>query len=164
MNADVKVILIAAVAENSIIGKNGNLPWNIPEELQHFKKTTGTSPLVMGRKTYDSMPNFVWKTRTPYVLTRNAPRLTSHKAFFNEDLNWLLAAAKTNTETGEVYLIGGVSVFERFDLADELLITHVNGDWEGDTYMPDFLEAFRRVATELRHPEFTVVRYAKRNQ
>lgn len=131
--------MIAAVAENGVIGKNGDIPWNIPEDLEHFREVTMGYPVVMGSSTYRSLPENArpLEGRKNIVLTRSgidAPESVAEATSLDEA--WGLAR-----ETGKekVFVIGGASVYEQvLPEADRMILTRVHDEPEGDTYFPDW--------------------------
>lgn len=135
-----RLVLVVAVAENDVIGKNGQLPWKIPGDLKHFKKLTLGKPVVMGRLTYESMGGPL-KGRTNIVLTHNAKyRAEGATVVTNLDEAIALATKDAAEEnTGEIAVIGGSVVFaETLPRASRLEITEVHGKPDGDTFFPPF--------------------------
>lgn len=166
-----KVVLIVAIAENHVIGKDGGLPWHIPNDLKFFKDQTMGQPLVIGRRTYYSMPKFVWKTRTPNVLTSDIdsiemPTPSLHGWHVGGCIRSMINMAKVNYNADAVFIAGGRRVYEdalKYDLVDELLISHIKGEFEGGVKLhidPEFL-GFSEGVVELEDPEFTVKRYVR---
>ena len=124
---------IWAQAGNRVIGRDGRLPWSLPEDLQLFKETTSGTTVVMGRRTWDSLPPAVRPLpgRVNVVLTGQAG-WTAPGAIAVHSPAAALAAAD-----GDVWVIGGASVYEALlPLAERLLVTEVAGDFEGDTHAP----------------------------
>ena len=126
------VTLVVARATNGVIGRDGDLPWRISTDLKHFKKVTMGSAMIMGRRTFDSLPN-VLPGRRHIVLTR--------------DRNWSAPGAEVAHSVDEalslagsepVSIIGGAEIFELFlPHADRLELTEVRGEVDGDTIMAD---------------------------
>ena len=135
------LVIIAAVGENGVIGADGGLPWHYPEDLRYFKKVTMGHPVLMGRRTYESIVDRLGEPlpdRTNVVMTRGEYRPDSESVIVTGSLNEAIdAAAGTDAETA--YMIGGASVFRQTlerGLADRLVITHTPDTYEGDTYWP----------------------------
>lgn len=131
-------IIVAAVSENRVIGKNGDIPWHLPEDLKHFKQLTMGNPVVMGRKTYESLPDSFRPLpgRTNIVLTRSEPEVPESVELANSlDEAWSIAE-----EYGEeVYVIGGSSIYEQtIEDADRMVLTRVHESFEGDSFFPDW--------------------------
>lgn len=140
MNSEPRLVLVAAVAENGVIGRNGQLPWKIPGDLKHFKQLTIGKPVVMGRLTYESMGGPL-PGRANIVLTRDHDyRATG--ATVVHDLAAALSLAEKEAlkaNTNEIAIIGGNVVFtETLSRAHRLEITEVHGSPEGDAYFPKF--------------------------
>lgn len=164
-----KVVMIVAISENNVIGKDGGLPWHIPNDLKFFKDQTMGQPLVVGRRTYDSMPAFVWKTRHANVLTRDidSVKMPPGQWHVGGDLVSMVHMAKVNYNADTVFIAGGAQVYIealKLDLVDELLISHIKGNFEGGRTLhidPEFL-GFSEGVVELEDPEFTVKRYIRK--
>ena len=146
-----KLALIAAYAQNNVVGIDNKLPWHLPEDLKYFKRITTGKAIIMGRKTYESigrpLPN-----RTNIVITRN----TDFTAPGIEVVNSLDAAielAQSINEingTEEVMVIGGAQIYnESLPKADRLYLTHVHAEVKGDAHFPqvDF-SAWKEVGRE----------------
>lgn len=141
-----KIILIAAMTKDRVIGRNGDLPWHMPEDLKFFKRTTTGHAVVMGRKTYESI-NRPLPNRRNIVITRQSQELNSMAGSWSEDgktsldiANSLEAALALCEQRGEasVFIVGGGQIYaEALPVADEMLLTHVPGEGiTGDTYFP----------------------------
>lgn len=135
-----KLVLVVAVAENSVIGRNGQLPWKIPGDLKRFQKLTMGKPVVMGRLTYESMGEPL-KGRLNIVITSN-PDYKAEGAVVATSLKDALKLAEKDADeknTDEIAIIGGSVVFaETLPIANKLEITEVHGSPEGDTFFPPF--------------------------
>ena len=130
-----KLAIIAAVSENGVIGKDGGLPWHIPEDLKYFKANTTGHAIIMGRKTYDSIGRPLPKRRN-IVVTRNA-ELKIEGVEVVTSLEAAIELARTEDE--EPRIIGGASLYrDALPLATRLFLTRVQRTVEGDTYFPDF--------------------------
>ncbi len=145
-----KLSLIAAVARNGVIGHDNGLLWHLPEDLRHFKRTTLGAPVIMGRKTWDSLPAKFRPLpgRRNVVLTRD-PLWHAPGA---ERAGSLEAAAALLEDVPVAYVIGGAEIYSQaLPLADELVLTEIDRDFEGDTRFPDwprdsFVECSRETA------------------
>ena len=126
------ITLIVARARNGVIGRGGTLPWHLPADLKRFKALTMGSVMIMGRKTFDSLPG-VLPGRRHVVLTRDRAWSAPGVDVAN-DLNDALRLAGTEP----VSVIGGAELFAQFlPLADRIELTEVLADVPGDTVMPD---------------------------
>ena len=149
-----KLSLVAAVAENGIIGADGEMPWHYSADLRRFKETTIGHPVLMGRRTYESIEARLGGPlpgRTNVVLSRRAelglPDGAIHARDVEEALGHAEAALEGDRET--VYVIGGATVYEALiDRADELLITEIPESPDGDTCFPEIDDEWERSETE----------------
>ena len=127
-----EIILIVAKSKNNVIGKNGKLPWRFPEDLKHFRETTMGNFVIMGKKTFLSLPGPL-EGRNVLVLSRdkNFNPKTAQVANSIEDA---LDVAKD-----KVFIAGGGSIYRQFlPKADKMIITVIDKKVEGDTYFPEF--------------------------
>lgn len=135
-----KLVIVVAMAENRVIGRDGGLPWHLPEDLKRFKAVTMGKPLVMGRRTWESLPRKPLPGRPNLIVTRQ-PEFEAEGAQVFTDLDQALAAADSLArEMGvdEVCLIGGGSLYEQaFDKVDRIDLTEVRLSPEGDTLFPE---------------------------
>jgi len=142
---DVDVVLVAAVAENGVIGRDGEMPWHYPADLVQFRETTTGHPVVLGRRTYEAIVARLGEPlpgRTSVVLTRSGPGEVPESVVVAGGVEAALRAAERAADERGVetaYVAGGAAVYEQFlPLADRLRITEVPGSPEGDTYFPEF--------------------------
>ncbi|MEM1390646.1 MAG: dihydrofolate reductase [Pseudomonadota bacterium] len=140
----IEVALIVARARNGVIGVDGDLPWRLSDDLAYFKKTTIGCPIVMGRKTWESLPRKPLPGRDNIVLTRNTTFMAPDAHVYS-DLERALESAKTLAEASSaptVFIIGGASLYEAgLAFADALHISEVDVELEGDAFFPDFDES-----------------------
>jgi dihydrofolate reductase len=157
-----KIILIAAVARNNVIGKDGKIPWHSSADFKHFKATTLGNPIIMGRKTFESIGKPL-PGRLNIVITRNPESLKKkHKGI--EVFDNLESAVDFCREQNyeKVFLIGGASVYEEgMKIADEMIISRMKLQVEGDTFFPQFDEKEWRKRTETENEEFSVEVYER---
>lgn len=140
-----ELFLVVAVAENGVIGAGGTLPWHIPEDLRHFKAKTMGKAMVMGRKTFESLPGLL-PGRRHIVLTRD-PAWTAEGAEVAHDLDAALGLAGP----GEVAVIGGAQIFAlALPRADRIGLTEIKATVPGDTYMPEPGEGWREIFRDER--------------
>jgi dihydrofolate reductase len=134
-----KIVLVVAIGENGVIGRNGALPWRLTSELQHFKRVTLNHPVIMGRKTYQSLKRPL-PQRTNIVLTRRAGE-AKPDVIYASDLDEALALARADAEArgaDAIMVIGGSDVFARtLPIADRLELTRVHASPDGDVWFPD---------------------------
>nr|APO27294.1 Dihydrofolate reductase [uncultured bacterium] len=127
--------IIVAKSINNIIGVNNKMPWNIPSDLKRFKELTMGKKILMGRKTFESLP-FVLPGRTHLVLTTKKDFSYNHKdVIIYNDLNKLISEYKDSKE--EIFIIGGGKIYsELLKYTSKLYITEVLKEYKGDTYFP----------------------------
>jgi dihydrofolate reductase len=126
-------IIIVAIAQNGVIGRNGQLPWHLPSDLKHFKKTTMNCPIVMGRKTFESIGKAL-PGRDNIVLTRD----TSLSLPGCIVVHSMQDALDQCTDEGKVFIIGGADIFnESLPIIDTIIVTALERDVDGDVYFPD---------------------------
>ena len=131
--------LIVAVAENRVIGRQGDLPWRLSADLQRFKRLTMGHAILMGRKTWESIGRPL-PGRTSVVITRQADYTTGFvQALVAQDLAGALALAEqANVVQDQAFIIGGAGIYElALPQADRLLLTKVHAEVEGDVYFPE---------------------------
>jgi dihydrofolate reductase len=157
--SDQRVVLIAAVAENGVIGNDGDIPWRLPADFAHFRATTVGHTLVMGRATYDSIGRPL-PGRTTIVLTRD-PSWSAEGVTVAASLEEALAVAADLP--GDVFVAGGAQVYAAaLPLADAQVLSEVHLSPEGDTFYPDVdLGAWQEV-DRVRGEEFDVVTWERR--
>jgi len=131
-------IIIAAFDEEKAIGREGEIPWHYPEDLKYFKeKTTGNS-VIMGRKTYESLPDDFrpLPDRENIVLTRSEPEFDESVKIANS-----LDEAYETASSEKVFIAGGGSVYEQaLEESDKMLLTLIPGTHDGDTFFPEWKE------------------------
>ena len=161
-----QIIAIWAEARNHVIGKNHTMPWHLPAELAHFKKTTMGSAILMGRVTFDGMNRRCLPGRETLILTRD-------KDFDCEGVTTVTsveeALAWFEQQDKDLYIAGGAGVYKAFDgHYDALIKTTIEADLEGDTYFPQLdMTAFKEVSrdrvpkNEKNAYDFSISRYEK---
>ena len=150
MNAPSSITIVVARALNGTIGKDGTLPWHLPGDLKHFKAVTMGSAMVMGRKTFDSLPGLL-PGRRHIVLTRDRAWTRDGVEVVHSKDDALAAAGGD-----PVSIIGGSDIFALFhDVADRIELTEVLAEVEGDTFMDDPRDTgkWREIACEDHLPE-----------
>ncbi len=131
-----KITLIAAVAENRVIGRDGGLPWRLPDDLRRFKQRTEGHVVIMGRRTFESLAAPL-PDRPAIVVSRNRD-LDTGEATLANSLDEALDIARDRGED-EVFILGGSEIYAMaLPLADRLELTVVHAEIEGDTYFPEF--------------------------
>ncbi len=148
---------IVAMTPERVIGRAGAMPWHLPEDLAFFKRTTTGHPVVMGRKTYESLGRPLPKRRN-IVLTRDP----DWSAGGVEVIHAPAELASLPGLDGKVFIIGGAQIYQAFlpQLAD-LLVSHVVESHAGDTRLPEFEAQFPMSEVVERHPTFEVRRWSR---
>lgn len=147
-----KICAIVAVSKNGVIGKNNQLPWKIAEDLKHFKNLTLQHPIIMGRKTFESLGR-VLPERLHIVISKNF-EYAHENVKIVKDLESALNLAESRSEKNEeVFVIGGSQIYElAFSKIERFYLTLVNQNYDGDAFFPlERLEKeFRVVSRESR--------------
>jgi len=148
------IVLVAAIGENNVIGRGGQLPWHIRSDLQHFKRLTLNRPVVMGRHTFESIGKAL-PGRTNIVLSRDFS-VPAPGAQVATSFDAALGAARSDARkrgVNEIMVIGGSSIFERtMPMAARLEITHVHASPEGDRFFPEIDPAQWQLRSRKEHP------------
>lgn len=162
-------IITAYAKNNRVIGKEGKLPWHLPDDMKHFKETTGNQPVIMGRKTYESIPEKFRPLpgRLNIVISRtqkgsdlyfypNAPQYAS-------SLERAFEVCELTLPGNDFWIIGGGEIYNEAiekDLVEEVWASEVKGDFEGDVFFPD-LEGW--IGEPMKsYDDFDVVKYTKK--
>ena len=144
-----RINLILARAANGVIGLNGVMPWHLPEDLAHFKKQTAGAPVIMGRKTWDSLPPRFRPLpgRRNIVITRQ-PDWQSDGAERVPSLHAALSICERDNSP-EAWVIGGAQIYaEAEPLARRAVVTEIGRDYEGDAWAPRFGPGWHEIARE----------------
>lgn len=177
-----QITLIAAVAENGVIGDDGGMPWHYPEDLAHFKSQTMGHPVVLGRVTFESIVTRLGGPlpgRQNVVLTESPERV---EAFLSDSTETAVTDIENTTvtiassvedalqearhfDTEEVFVAGGASIYEQFlPLADRLVLTEINNTYEGDTTFPTWDETEWTETAREKRDELSFVTYERRSE
>ena len=117
------------------IGLNGSMPWYLSDDLKNFKKLTSGHPVIMGRKTFDSIGKAL-PNRLNFVITSKSENIRVYDVCAVKNLEQAIKKAALTDK--EIFIIGGASIYRQsLDIADKLIITHVDYEGEADTFMPD---------------------------
>ncbi|MBC7803594.1 MAG: dihydrofolate reductase [Candidatus Parcubacteria bacterium] len=157
-----RIYLLAAVAKNGVIGANGRMPWHLPEDLKHFRSLTLGHPVIMGRRTWESLGKPL-PGRENIVISRR-PGFEAPGASVAASLEAAIALC-----TGEpvAFVIGGAEIYAiALPIADGVVLTEIHREYEGDTHFPDFDRKSWRAVQKETHTSgegvrFDFVRYEK---
>ncbi|GAB2589225.1 dihydrofolate reductase [Spirosoma areae] len=147
-----KLSLIAAVAENGVIGRQNDLPWHLPDDFAFFKRKTNHHPIIMGRKSLVSLgkplPN-----RTNIVITRNRDFAAEGVTVVHTLDEALAVAKKADRQTDEIFVIGGAEIYKMaLPVATTLYLTEIHQAYEGDAYFPAFDKSQWQEVSRRPHP------------
>ena len=146
-----KVGLIYARARNGVIGQGGVMPWHLPEDLAHFKRVTLNHPVVMGRRTWDSLPPRFRPLpgRTNIVITRQDDWNETGAQRSSSLRDALQKAENLDGTPSQVWVIGGAQIYaQAMPLADELVVTEIDADFDGDAHAPAIGPEWQEAARE----------------
>jgi len=156
--------LIAAMAENRVIGKNNDLVWHLPDDLKHFKELTKGHHIIMGRKTFESMGKPL-PHRTNIVVTSKE----DYKAEGCIVVHNLRDAIQKAENDSQPFIIGGGKIYKQaLEYGDTMELTEIDAEVDGDTYFPEFDRKFWKEVSREHHPKddkhdyaFDFVRYER---
>jgi dihydrofolate reductase len=144
------VTIIAAVADNGVIGHGNDIPWRLPDDWKRFKQITMGHHLLMGRKTWDSIGRAL-PGRTTIVISRSSPALPEGVGLADSLAEAIRRAAASGDD--EAFVAGGAEIYaQALPMADKLLITRVHCSPEGDTFFPDWPAEQWTLLSEEDHP------------
>ncbi len=149
--------IIVAISENNVIGRGNDIPWYIPKDLEHFKKLTTGNTVIMGRKTYESLPKEYrpLPNRVNIVITRDK----SYQAKGCLVVNSLEEALRKSDNNREIFIIGGGQIYrEGLKFAERIYLTKIHKNIEGDTYFPK-LNKFWKLVDEEEKSGFSFLTY-----
>ena len=144
-----RINLIYARAANGVIGKDNAMPWHLPEDLAHFKRLTQGWPVIMGRKTWDSLPPRFRPLpgRTNVVITRQPGWIDTGA----QTASSLTAALALCSQAKEVWIIGGAQIYAQAEpLADRIEVTEIAQNFEGDAFAPPLGEEWQETVREMQ--------------
>ena len=159
-----RIIIIVAVATNGVIGRaNGEMPWHVKEDFQHFKKTTMNFPIIMGRKSFESLGKPL-KGRENIVVTRNA------NLNYNFDdvtiIHSLIEAIEhcKLLSKEKIFITGGGEIYKQsISIADEMIISHMKFEAEGEVKFPDIDMNEWYIDSKDNRDQFEIVNYKRKN-
>lgn len=129
------VSIFAAMSENRVVGIENRLPWNLPDELKRFKSMTTGHPIIMGRKTFESIGRILPNRENIIISRQNSYSVPGTSVYSSVDE----ALEKCRGKTDEVFLIGGAEIWRAaWSWVDQIYLTIVHKNFEGDAYFPDF--------------------------
>ena len=157
-----QIIIVAAMAENRVIGKDNAIPWPLKEGLGNFKELTMGWPCIMGRKTWDSLPKKPLPGRLNVVISSSVPENMSsvpqEPLFFTS----LSAAIEHCANYEKVFIIGGESIYKQaLSLADKIELTLIHKEYDGDTFFPEIDLNYWKIEKTEKFDNFSLVTYTR---
>ena len=153
--------VIAAMADNRVIGNDNTMPWHVSEELRQFKRITTGGVLIMGRKTFESIGCRPLPNRPHVIVSRSFPET----AGIDVCRSFEAAFEKARSYGKPVFSAGGAEIYRQsIPLANRMYLSRIKGDYDGDTLFPDFDESEWRLAMEEERAEFTLYVYERRRK
>jgi len=152
--------MVVAVSENGVIGRDGSVPWDVPEDVRHWKSTVRGNPIIVGRRTFEGMSLLDGSSYA--VLTSDPDRTSDHDrvTYVNSPGE---AVDVTAAHDDLIYVIGGGGVYRAFlPYTDYIILSRIHGTYEGDVTFPE-LDARWTVADRDEREDFTVVTYRNEN-
>ena len=163
-----EIVLIYARAANGAIGNDGDLPWRLPADLKRFKALTIGKPMIMGRKTFESLPGLLPRRR--HIVLSRRDSFAADGVEMATSVSEALALATSGNDAGEVAIIGGAAIYDVFmPLAHRIELTQIHADYPGDTFMPEpgrdwVLGAREDHAADGAHPAFSFLTFRRGTQ
>lgn len=145
------VTIVVGVAENGVIGRDGGLPWRLSTDLKRFKQTTMGKPILMGRKTWESLPKKPLPGRQNIVITRDA-KYAAEGADVVHSLEEAIALAKRSGAEGASIIGGGQIFVDALPFTNRLDVTHVLASIDGDTFFPNIDPDVWKVVSSQDYP------------
>ena len=145
-----RLMMIVAMAKNRMIGKDNQMPWHLPDDLKYFKAQTLNKPVIMGRKTFESLGSRPLPNRPNLVVSRNAQYKPEGVQVFDS----VESAISAVSDADEVVIMGGAQIYAQWiDKVDRLLITEVDAAPEGDAFFPEINHQAWLEVSRQHHPK-----------
>ena len=152
--------MIAAMAENRVIGRNNAMPWSVKGNLAHFKKMTMGFPCIMGRKTWESLPKKPLPGRLNIIISNSINENSQDVKTFPS----LSSAIELCSDYEKIFICGGESVYNQaMPLANKIDLTLIPGQYDGDTYFPEIDDTWKKTET-VKHDDFSIITYIKKER
>jgi len=156
----IRLSILVAMARNRTIGKNNTLPWHLPDDLKHFKALTIGHPIIMGRKTYESIGRAL-PGRTNIIVTHQKDYQVVGAVTVNSIDDALKVCLANVDGNSEVFLIGGAELYRQtLRLCHRIYVTEIQQDFDGDTFFPEFdMEEWQEISREKHFSEVDKLEY-----
>jgi dihydrofolate reductase len=163
--------IIAAMSRNRVIGNKGKIPWHLPPDLNFFKEMTKDNIVIMGRRTWESLPVKPLPSRTNIVISRTAI-LTAENTVVHRDFYYAIHALKNYSLElkQDIYIIGGGALYRQslaMNIVDEILLTEIDAEFPGDTLFPEIPKGFKsELILEAKYKDlsFKINRWSNENK
>ena len=157
-----KTIIIAALSYDRVIGRDNAIPWHYPADMKHLRRVTRGHAVMAGRKTYETFQTRPLPQRRNFVLTRNPSYAVAKGVMVCASLAEVVQRAKVHSSE-KLFVLGGAQVYgQALPLADEMILTHVPIEVEGDAYFPAWDESEWGIADQHREGELVFTNYRRR--
>jgi dihydrofolate reductase len=154
-----EIIIIVAMAENRVIGRDNAMPWSIKGNLAHFKEMTMGCPCIMGRKTWESLPKKPLPGRLNIVVSKT---MTDSSVPNVKIFPSMLSAIEHCANYEKIFICGGESIYRQaFPLADKIDLTLIKGQYEGDTFFPEIDSACWTPVNTVNFDDYSIITYVK---
>ncbi len=155
------IAIIVGMTKDRVIGKDNSLPWHIPEDLKSFKRLTNNNVVIMGRKTYDSIPKKYRPLPNRHNIVISKSLLPTEGIDVAKSIEQSLEIAKSYNKP--IFVIGGSTIYKQFlPIADTMFISYIKGNFEGNTYFPELNLNEWEVTNEEEFNEFTLTTYKRK--
>jgi len=152
------ITLISALTQDRVIGNDGEIPWHIPEELNHFKETTFGHPIIVGRKTRENIGELPGRLN---IVLSSSKSFEGEQTVTARDKKEALEIAEESFQQ-EVFVIGGESIYQQFiDQADKMILSWINKEYEGDSYFPSFEYGNWQMKEQSIRNKYTIIEYER---
>ena len=155
-----KAIGIMAATNEGVIAKGNVLPWNYPEELDHFRSTTDGHNIIMGRKTYEAMPQGIFSSRKAIIFSKNPKELDAKPGIFVKSLEEYFDVIQGLGEDEKIFMIGGAEIahlFLKHKLISSFILTRIHRLYSGDTYLDlNYFKGWRKTVLK-SSPHYTIL-------
>ena len=156
-----KMVAIAAMDVNRVIGRDNQIPWHYPADMKHFIRTTRGHPVVAGRKTYESFKVHPLPGRLNLILTRNPDYTSDEGVIVCQTLDQAVAAARESNAT-KLFVLGGAEIYQlALPNTDEMILTFLPIEVEGDAYFPAWNEEEWEVVDEKKDQDLVFITYRR---
>ena len=156
-----KIVAIAAMDINRVIGRDNQIPWHYPADMKHFVRTTKGHPVVAGRKTYESFKVRPLPGRLNLILTRNTDYASDEGVVVCQTLDQAVTTAR-ESNAKKLFILGGAEIYQlALPIADEMILTHLPIEVAGDAYFPAWDESEWEVVEEKKEEDLLFATYRR---